>query len=390
VSRQHHNIPALQRAKQDAADLLPASEQEDRNGDGAHLQALTDQLEHELERSRRGSRRLSVVIGALLGSTPADRGALSVVTTVMAGEKRRIDSAGLIAGDRFVLILPDTAEQGALTLAERLGCVLTEALGSEGYAARPSFGIASFPRHGRHGGALLKAAERALAVAASLGGDPSLARAADAPSAIVSASRSDGADQHLEILLALAETADVRDHGGGPGHSQTVGRYAEQMARELGLPDAARERVRLAATLHDIGKVAVPEWVLEKPGPLDPEEWRIVRGHAEAGAQMIEGPGLEDVRRWIQAHHERPDGRGYPHGLGAGQIPLEARVIAVADAYEAMTSDRPYRAALSHPAAQAELVECSGTQFDQRVVHAFLRLLEREGLRTRDRSPVEG
>src|SRR5207244_8051106 len=119
VSRQLLNIRALQRANQDAADLLPASEQEARSADRADLQALTDQLEHELERSRRGGRPLSVVIGALLGLPAADRGALDMVATVIASEKRQIDSTGLIAGGRFMLILPDAAEQGALTLAER-------------------------------------------------------------------------------------------------------------------------------------------------------------------------------------------------------------------------------------------------------------------------------
>jgi HD-GYP domain-containing protein (c-di-GMP phosphodiesterase class II) len=108
-----------------------------------------------------------------------------------------------------------------------------------------------------------------------------------------------------------------------------------------------------------------------------------VRRHAEVGARLIDDPSLEDVSEWVLAHHERPDGTGYPRALPAGAIALQARIIAVADAYESMTSDRPYRSALSHEAAQAELCECSGTQFDKRVVQAFLRVLEREGLRVR-------
>ena len=175
-------------------------------------------------------------------------------------------------------------------------------------------------------------------------------------SAIVCVGSGDAAsDQRLEMLLALAETVDIRDHGSG-GHSQTVGRHAEQIARELGFPVTTADRVRLAGMLHDVGKVGVPGSVLSKPGPLDEAEREQVQKHSEIGAQLIDDPQFADIREWVLAHQERPDGSGYPHGLKAEEIPLEARILAVADAYESMTSKRPYRAAMTHESAQADPV----------------------------------
>jgi HD-GYP domain-containing protein (c-di-GMP phosphodiesterase class II) len=131
--------------------------------------------------------------------------------------------------------------------------------------------------------------------------------------------------------------------------------------------------MRIAGVLHDIGKLAVADAVLHKPGALTPEEWEDVRRHSEVGARILSHAGLNDVAAWVLAHHERVDGLGYPAGLEAEQIPLEARILAVADAYEAMTADRPYRRALGASRAEEELAACAGRQFDPRVVGAFRR-----------------
>ncbi len=165
---------------------------------------------------------------------------------------------------------------------------------------------------------------------------------------------------------------------GSARHSETVGRYAEMMARELGLSEQRAARVQLAGMLHDIGKVAVPDSILSKPAKLTEEEFAVIKRHPELGAQILEHPSLADVREWVGAHHERPDGRGYPLGLRGEEIPIEARILAVADAYEAMTSDRAYRPSIGHQAARAELERCAGEQFDARVVRAFLAVLERD------------
>jgi HD-GYP domain-containing protein (c-di-GMP phosphodiesterase class II) len=140
-------------------------------------------------------------------------------------------------------------------------------------------------------------------------------------------------------------------------------------------------RVRLAGILHDIGKVAVPDAILHKPGKPTEEEWATIRRHPELGAQILEHPSLADVRRWVAAHHERPDGKGYPLGLSGTAIPVEARILAVADAYEAMTSDRSYRASIGHEAARAELQRFAGSQFDPAVVEALRTVVGRESER---------
>jgi HD-GYP domain-containing protein (c-di-GMP phosphodiesterase class II) len=160
-----------------------------------------------------------------------------------------------------------------------------------------------------------------------------------------------------------------------------VGRYAAMMATELGLSQERVERVRLAGMLHDVGKVGVPDSILSKPAKLTDEEFEVIRRHPELGAQILEHPGLADVRAWVGAHHERPDGRGYPHGLAGESIPIEARILAVADAYEAMTSDRAYRASIGPSAAREELCRCVASQFDGAVVQALLTVLDREGER---------
>jgi HD-GYP domain-containing protein (c-di-GMP phosphodiesterase class II) len=150
------------------------------------------------------------------------------------------------------------------------------------------------------------------------------------------------------------------------------------MARELGLDEARVQRVRLAGILHDIGKIGVPDSILGKPGRLTEEEMDQMRRHPELGARILVGGELDDVREWILAHHERPDGTGYPKGLTSQEIPLEAAILAVGDAYEAMTSDRVYRRSIGERAARQELRKSAGTQFSERVVEALLHVLKRD------------
>jgi len=152
-----------------------------------------------------------------------------------------------------------------------------------------------------------------------------------------------------------------------------VVQVAELIARELNLGDAATARVRFAALVCGVGRDQIPASILSKPGPLTREEWLEVQRQPELAAALLGDVSMDDIREWILCHRERPDGSGYPRGLAAEQIPLEARILAVADAYTAMVSDRPYRPRRDHPAACRELIRCAGTQFDAEVVKAFLR-----------------
>ena len=124
--------------------------------------------------------------------------------------------------------------------------------------------------------------------------------------------------------------------------------------------------MRLAGLLHDVGKVGVPDAILQQGRAATDEERAVIARHPELGAQILEHPSLADVQAWVAAHHERPDGTGYPHGLAGDALPLEARIVAVADAYEAMTSDRSYRDAIGHARARARAARHAGTQFDAR------------------------
>jgi diguanylate cyclase (GGDEF)-like protein len=184
------------------------------------------------------------------------------------------------------------------------------------------------------------------------------------------------AELRLAAVMLLAETLDLRD-AGTARHSRTVGEYARHTANELGLPPDRVERIHAAGVLHDLGKLGIADAILHKPGALDETEWKEIVRHPEIGARILEHAGMRDIAGWVRAHHERVDGRGYPTGIGGEEIPLEARILAVADAYEAMIADRPYRAGMPAATACAEIIRCAGTQFDPAVVDAFLASLER-------------
>jgi HD-GYP domain-containing protein (c-di-GMP phosphodiesterase class II) len=158
-------------------------------------------------------------------------------------------------------------------------------------------------------------------------------------------------------------------------HGKRVGQWCEAVARELGLSASHAARLGLAGELHDIGKWEIPDSILLKPGKLTPSEWARVRMHPADGAELLASFGLDDIAEWVLLHHERPDGCGYPLGLTAEQIPIEARILAVADAFDAMTSERSYQPALPVSEAVAELDAGCGTQFDSDVIAAMLRVV---------------
>lgn len=185
---------------------------------------------------------------------------------------------------------------------------------------------------------------------------------------------------YLDTVTALAEAVEKRDPYTG-GHVRRVVLYSVLLGFEMGLPQQDLDRLRIASTLHDVGKIAVPDQVLRKPAPLDDEEYRIMKRHTVDGAEILSRiPELRDVLPGVRSHHERLDGRGYPDGLREDEIPLSARIIAVADTYDAMTSSRPYREALKHEVAVKEIREGAGSQFCPHVVAAFESLVEKGDL----------
>lgn len=179
----------------------------------------------------------------------------------------------------------------------------------------------------------------------------------------------------MEALLAALDTRDTETEG----HSERVAAYTMMMAQRLGLSQEELTSIERGALLHDIGKIGVPDSILYKPGPLDDEEWVIMKQHPVIGYRMCMKVGLlQPAAPIVLHHHERWDGKGYPYGLSNEEIPLGARLFAIADTLDAITSDRPYRQAKSFGEARSEILGNTGTQFDPRLVDIFMEIAESE------------
>lgn len=183
------------------------------------------------------------------------------------------------------------------------------------------------------------------------------------------------ADADASLVDGLVQMVRVRDPITA-SHLDAVGLLAKRLCQTLELEAVTVNRISAAARLHDIGKIAVRLNILEKPGTLDESEWDEIRRHPDAGATIVAGfPQLEKYRQIVRAHHERVDGRGYPDGLLGSEIPYESRIIAVVDAFHAMTVSRPYSRVRTPAQALAELMNCSGTQFEPEYVEAFVKTM---------------
>jgi len=203
-----------------------------------------------------------------------------------------------------------------------------------------------------------------------------LARAFNLAAAAVAESQRRLDETYLEITQTMAQTLDARDPYTA-GHSSRVSEYAVAIAQAMNLSAAEIEIIRVGANLHDIGKIGIPDAVLQKPGPLSGEEFEIIKRHPVIGKRILEGVAkFRDYLAIVELHHENTDGSGYPWGLRGEQVPLAARIVHVVDAYDAMTSNRPYREATTTAQAQEILRRHAGSQFDASVVEVFLRLVE--------------
>ena len=359
-----------------------------------NARAMHDALTRELERARSAGCSLSVLVldvdrfayvNERLGHSTADD-LLRRLGTSLVEATRPIDTVSRTGPAEFTLMLPESNAEDAYLTAEQLLARIRRGFREEFMPLTASAGIASYPSQAVTEGQLVKLAEDALAAAKILGRDRAVVSSPDVANVLSGTlGRQSGEVQsHLATMVSLAEALDLRDSGTAE-HSQRVGEYAAVMARELGLSEQRTERVRLAGILHDIGKCGVPDSILCKAGPLNEGEWEEMRRHPEIGARILGSRELVDIREWVLASHERPDGKGYPRGLKEEEIPIEARILAVADAFEAMRGDRIYRPGISEEAARDELRACAGRQFDPEVVAAFLRARDRE-MQTSDAS----
>jgi diguanylate cyclase (GGDEF)-like protein len=347
----------------------------------ANRRELEDRFAAELERSTRTARPLSILVLDLdwfkdyndrFGHNAGDRAPV-MLAEALKRATRTSDVVARLGGEEFSVLAPETDETEGFLLAERLRAEVRASFARETEKMTISCGVASFPVHGITSGELLHAADRALYEAKEAGRDRSVVfKRAGAEAEESERIAIERTSPQLASLVSLAEAVDRRK--GSPANSRRVARCAKALARHLRLPEEDVERVRIAALLRDVGEVGVAESILSKPGPLDPRERHEVERHPEIGARIVGTAQLGRVGEWILTHHERPDGQGYPRGLREHQIPLEGRIVAVADAYAAMTAERPYRRPFSAHRARAELQARAGTQFDHDVVEAFLAI----------------
>lgn len=356
----------------------------------ASHRAFQDRLSHECDRAYRfGDTFLLLVldlddfhpVNNRHGHRTGDRILMELAGRLRA-QLREIDLVARFGGDQFALILPHTYEKAGLEVAERLrrNIAASVFLAVDGTELRltTSIGVCSYPQDGTTPPALVESAFSALRFAKKMGGNQVQA-ACDTPTGypahnVVPLPHSGrGA-----IVRSLAAAVDVRD-GYTSHHGQMVSELAAAIAKRMGLPSTEVSSIRIGGYLHDVGKIGVPDAILSKKGSLSSDEWEKIRQHPVLGKQIVEqAPELTDVIPLVLHHQERFDGSGYPNRLQGEDIPLGARIIAAADAYHAIRSNRPYRSGRTHEEASRELARCSGRQFDPRIVQALLAVLEED------------
>ncbi len=348
--------------------------------------AMVLAIDHELERRTRYGRQFALCFLDLdnfkefndaLGHAAGD-GALRETAEVIRGSARGVDIVGRWGGEEFIVLLPETDSAGALDAAERIRAAIARHsfASAQGAHLTCSIGVAVCPGDGSDRDTLLSGADQAMYASKRLGRNQVIAASDRAAAALAADADAVHRDGHLLFgaVEALVALVDARDRYTA-AHSTEVANLCRQAALALGCDANEAHVIGLAARLHDIGKVAVPDAVLTKRGRLDSDEWELIRRHPMIGADIAGRiPALCDALPLIRGHHERFDGCGYPDGLAGDQIPLGARIISVADAFSAMITDRPYRSGIPAAHALEELQRHAGTQFDPRVVDAVLPL----------------
>ena len=305
------------------------------------------------------------------GHAAGDR-LLAEVGKIIQRSVRSTDLAFRYDGDEFAVLLPQTDSGAAFVVAERIRGKIAQEMSKVDPRITASIGLATWPNDGVMADGLLSAADKALYYAKKTGGDRTCI-VSRILSAVVGSTPEAASDKEaLNVIYALAATIEAKDRY-TYGHSRKVSNYAVALAEKLNLAPEKVAVISTAALLHDIGKIGIPDEVLNRPGALDAQAWEMVRAHPKLSTTIVSH--VLDLVSCVPAilhHHERWDGTGYPTGLKGENIPIEARILAIADAFDAMTSSRPYRGALSYQQAVAELMRCSGSQFDPQLVDAFL------------------
>ncbi len=351
--------------------------------------ALLWMIQQELERTQSYQHPCSLLFLDLdhfkalndgYGHTAGDT-ALREFAGVLSSTIRRKDIAGRWGGEEFVIILPETSIKEAMEMAEKVRkAVSFHSFGiCGGLHLTCSIGVACSPDNADDQDSLITKADQAMYGAKRLGRNQVRIVSDPAVIALLAGETAEGGREESTLrgtVEALSTLVEERDSSLGH-HSQDVAELVRQLALSFGMSQEQAEGVALAGSLHDIGKIAIPDALLLKPDPLTGEEWTLMRRHCIVGAEVVSHiPSIRPLAPVIQAHHEWWDGSGYPNRLHGEQIPFAARLISVVDAYSVMTTDHSYQQACSPATAVQELRRCAGTQFDPQVVEALITLLE--------------
>jgi diguanylate cyclase (GGDEF)-like protein/putative nucleotidyltransferase with HDIG domain len=391
---------------------------------------LMEALSAEWKRSTRANRPFAIVLmdldrfkfvndfyGHLEGDVVLQR-----VAHILEQNCRRSDVVARYGGDEFVILMPETTIDQSRALASKLrGWIASDPLLRDKNVTG-SFGIAAYPMHGSTPQELIQVADSSMYLSKHQGGnavsttenqatgetkkwkqdvleaylgvtlkrqfstgpeafDEIRRRIDQFTRSLAEENPGEQPDQlHpsvVETVTSLALAVDAKDQFTN-GHSQKVSAYAALIAAEANLSATEIEEVRLAGLLHDVGKVGIPEVILNKSGPLDADEWEVMKSHTELGSQILDPlRAMDRVRKMVRHHHEYFDGSGYPEKLAGEDIPLGARIIAIADSYDTITSERVYKKPRTPQTAISELERCAGIQFDPRLVGVFLEILRR-------------
>jgi diguanylate cyclase (GGDEF)-like protein len=381
-----------------------------------------ESLTSEWKRASRSGRPFSVVLMDLdkfkqvndtLGHLEGDL-VLARVGRLLEQKCRQSNVVARYGGDEFIILMPETGVEQAQILAERLRLWISTDPMLQEHQITGSFGVASFPVHGFSVEDIIRIADAGMYVSKHAGGDrvSTAEELAEGESAAVHRQLISGyiegflqrehtGPEHLEELIttlkkmsggedginlhvlresieALNRAAEAREINGS-GQGELVAHYCEMIGRAMGLPPEEVADLTFAARVHDVGKIFIPERILNKSGPLTEEEFYLVKMHPRVGAEILSSlPGSELFQKAVEHHHEAFDGSGYPAGLSGEQIPLWARIIALADAYVNMTTERSFAASMSSEQALAELTKLSGTRYDGMLVRILARELKAE------------
>jgi diguanylate cyclase (GGDEF)-like protein/putative nucleotidyltransferase with HDIG domain len=380
-------------------------------------------LEAEWRRAPRTRRPFSLIMMDLdgfksvndrEGHLEGDR-VLNTVAQVIGDRSRQSNIVARYGGDEFAILVPDCTTDQAVSLAERLRLKLQKNSYLASRTVTASFGIATFPHHGATPDDILRVADCGMylakhemgnSVRVAMGNGASSLREQQLLQAYLGvavkrlfSTGPDAFDQYLDhfrqvtrdptrpslplmdTVTALAFAIDAKDHY-TQGHSQAVAQLASQIGKKVGLSEDELEEIRLAGILHDIGKIGIPESLLNKPARLTPEEYEIMKSHAPLGAKILEPlkvKAIERIRQMVRHHHERVDGKGYPDGLKGDEIPIGARILTIADCFDTMISDRVYKKAQPVEEVLKELRHARGKHLDAKLVDAFFNTLKEAG-----------